>query len=242
MSSALRRISEDDASARAEAESWFLQRGLPSVLTTRGRWRRLWSRSAPILAAQATIQACGIPIILIAGGREVHIEGPTPTNVEWIVLGILIAALPLATLVGLLVPRLRGRARTVAGITAAVVAAVAGVVDGGASSLPQTAIISRRGLHPDGLWLRVSVRVGDAHDGVTLRDRRRAGSAGLAGGSIDCPGVLQHLRLADGGDDQRVPARAGDGISGHHRGFVRHIRDGGTGSANVAIADRAARG
>lgn len=141
MSSALRRISEDDASARAEAESWFLQRGLPSVLTTRGRWRRLWSRSAPILAAQATIQACGIPIILIAGGREVHIEGPTPTNVEWIVLAILIAALPLATLVGLLVPRLRGRARTVAGITAAVVAAVAGVVDGGASSLPQTAII-----------------------------------------------------------------------------------------------------
>ncbi|MGO9386245.1 MAG: hypothetical protein ACLP4W_30345, partial [Mycobacterium sp.] len=35
----------------AAAESWFLERGLPSVLTRRARWRRLWPRSAPMLAA-----------------------------------------------------------------------------------------------------------------------------------------------------------------------------------------------
>ena len=43
-------------SASAAAESWFLERGLPSVLTRRARWRRLWQRSAPMLAAHATLQ------------------------------------------------------------------------------------------------------------------------------------------------------------------------------------------
>jgi hypothetical protein len=40
---------------RAAAESWFLSRGLPSVLTRRARWRRLWRRSAPALACIATL-------------------------------------------------------------------------------------------------------------------------------------------------------------------------------------------
>jgi hypothetical protein len=141
MSRSLRRPLAHQASARDEAESWFLQRGLPSVLTTRGRWRRLWSRSAPVLAAYATFQSCGIPIYLITGSREVRIEGP-PTTLEWVVLTIIAAAVPLAVIVGWLVPRLaHGRIRGVAGITAAVVAAIAGFIDAGPTSLPTTAAV-----------------------------------------------------------------------------------------------------
>lgn len=34
------------ATVTEEAESWFLERGLPSLLTTRGRWRRHSARAA----------------------------------------------------------------------------------------------------------------------------------------------------------------------------------------------------
>ncbi len=123
----------------AEAESWFLQRGLPSVLTTRGRWRRLWSRSAPVLAAYATFQSCGIPLFLITGTHEVRIEGQ-PTGVEWVVIAIVAAALPVSVLIGWLVSR-PSRLRALAGITAAVVLTVAGYLNAGPSSLPQSAVI-----------------------------------------------------------------------------------------------------
>jgi hypothetical protein len=74
MDSYLRRAPDPRASARAAAESWFLARGLPSVLTRRAQWRRLWQRSAPILAAYATMQAgCVLPIYLITGGHNVEI-------------------------------------------------------------------------------------------------------------------------------------------------------------------------
>jgi hypothetical protein len=140
MSPSLRRRAARQTSASAEAESWFLQRGLPSVLTTRGRWRRLWSRSAPVLAAFATIQSCGVPIFLIAGTHEIRLED-LPTAKEWVVVGIVVAALPLATLVGWLVARIRPRrARGAAGITAAAVLAIAGYINQGPTSLPETAI------------------------------------------------------------------------------------------------------
>lgn len=125
----------------AEAESWFLQRGLPSVLTTRGRCRRLWSRSAPVLAAYATFQSCGIPLFLITGTHEVRIEG-MPAGIEWVVVAIVAAVLPVSVLVGWLVPRLpRTRIRTAAGITSAVVLTVAGYVNAGPTSLPQSAVV-----------------------------------------------------------------------------------------------------
>src|SRR6185437_6827400 len=126
-------------SARTKAESWFLERGLPSVLTRRGRWRRLWSRSAPVLAAYATMQACGIPITLISGSSEVFLEElSTPSH--WVILGIIVAALPVAALVGFLLARLpHTRARTLAGLGAAVISALAGVFDAGPSALLSTA-------------------------------------------------------------------------------------------------------
>ncbi len=135
------RMSARQASVSAKAESWFLQRGLPTVLTTRGRWRRLWSRSAPVLAAYATFQSCGIPLFLITGTHEVRIEG-LPTGIEWVVVAIVAAALPLSLLVGWLVPRLpRNRLRAAAGVTAAVVLTVAGYLNADPTSLLQSAVI-----------------------------------------------------------------------------------------------------
>jgi hypothetical protein len=125
----------------SEAESWFLQRGLPTVLTTRGRCRRLWSRSAPVLAAYATFQSCGIPLFLITGTHEVRIEG-LPTGIEWVVVAIAAAALPVSVLIGWLVPRLpRTRSRAAAGMTAAVVLTIAGYLNAGTASLLQSAVI-----------------------------------------------------------------------------------------------------
>jgi hypothetical protein len=128
------------ASVSAEAESWFLQRGLPAVLTPRGRWRRLWSRSAPVLAAYATFQSCGIPIFLLTGAHNIEIEGG-PTTTEWVVIGIVAAALPLSLLVGWLVPRItRNRVRAAVGMAAAVVILVAGDFGSDLTSLVQSAI------------------------------------------------------------------------------------------------------
>ena len=42
-----------DARMRAEAEQWFLDRGLPSVLRPGALVGRVWSRSAPTLAGFA---------------------------------------------------------------------------------------------------------------------------------------------------------------------------------------------
>src|ERR1700761_4917357 len=83
----------------AAAESWFLRRGLPSVLTRRARWRGVWPRSAPMLAAYATLQLSALVVFSIVGTGDIEISGnPTPT--EWVVLGIVAAAPLLMTLVG----------------------------------------------------------------------------------------------------------------------------------------------
>ena len=117
--------------AGAAAESWFLERGLPWVLTRRARWRRLWPRSAAMLAAYATLQACVLPVYLITGGHDVEITGE-PTTSEWIVLAIIGLALPLMAIVGWAVSRSRsGRTRaTVSTLAVVVVACVAATVDG----------------------------------------------------------------------------------------------------------------
>src|SRR5437588_1688384 len=109
--------------AGAAAESWFLERGLPSVLTRRARWRRLWPRSAPMLAAYATLQACVLPVYLITGGHDVEITGE-PTTSEWIVLAIIGLALPLMAIVGWAVSRSRS-GRTRAGVATIAVVVVA---------------------------------------------------------------------------------------------------------------------
>src|SRR5689334_24749275 len=80
------------AEPSAAAESWFLERGLPFVLTRRARWRRLWTRSSPMLAAYAALQACILAVYLITGSHDIEISGE-PTTAEWAVLLILALAL-----------------------------------------------------------------------------------------------------------------------------------------------------
>jgi hypothetical protein len=130
------------ATAGTAAESWFLERGLPSVLTRRARWRRLWPRSSPALAAYAALQACVLAVYSIVGGGDVEIKGE-PTPAEWAVLVIVALALPLMALVGWLVSRLRsGRTRAaVAAASVAVVACVASVVSGPAQLAQEGAVV-----------------------------------------------------------------------------------------------------
>lgn len=129
------------ASASAAAESWFLERGLPSVLTRRARWRRLWPRSAPALAAYAALQACILPVYAITGGHDVEITG-NPTTSELVVLAIVALALPLMALVGWLVSRARSSRVRAAVATAAVVAvACVGLTAAGPTQLPQEAVV-----------------------------------------------------------------------------------------------------
>jgi len=109
------------AEPSAAAESWFLERGLPFVLTRRARWRRLWTRSSPMLAAYAALQACILAVYLITGGHDIEISGE-PTTAELAVLIILALALPLMAVVGWLVSRSRRRKTRTAIATLSVLA------------------------------------------------------------------------------------------------------------------------
>src|ERR1700716_3612483 len=93
------------ANARRAAESWFLDHGLPSVLTQRARLRSIWPRSAPALSGFAAVAICPLAIYLLTGSPKVNIDGE-PTTTEWIVLAIIVATLPLAALVGWIVARM----------------------------------------------------------------------------------------------------------------------------------------
>ncbi|MGZ4585237.1 MAG: hypothetical protein ACXVYI_12975 [Mycobacterium sp.] len=137
----LRRMPRRRGPASGAAESWFLERGLPSVLTRRARWRRLWPRSAPMLAAYATLQACILPVYLITGGHDVEITG-TPTTSELIVLAIVGLSLPLMALVGWLVSRSRnGRTRAAIAAASVLLVACIGVGTADAEQLPQQAAV-----------------------------------------------------------------------------------------------------
>ena len=81
-------MSAAETADRVAAETWFLQRGLPSVLTPRARWRRLWQRSAPALAGFATVSLATLIIAIATGFRTVEID-LEPTTAEWVVLAVL---------------------------------------------------------------------------------------------------------------------------------------------------------
>jgi hypothetical protein len=121
--------------ARRAAERWFLDRGLPSVLTPRARLRSVWSRSAPGLAGYATMAICQLSIYLLTGATKINIDGE-PTAVEWVVLAIIVFTLPLAGGVGWLIARMvTNRAQAIASTVAAALAFVAAAIDGDAITL-----------------------------------------------------------------------------------------------------------
>jgi hypothetical protein len=119
---------------RRAAERWFLERGLPAVLRPGVLVRRVWTRSAPALAAFAVMMAFSILVVSITGKHAIDIDG-SPTRTEWFVLATVVLVLPAAAIAGWLVsrienPRLRGA-------TSAVSLGVAALstVFGGPSSL-----------------------------------------------------------------------------------------------------------
>lgn len=141
MDLARRRPPDRRVSAGSAAESWFLERGLPSVLTRRARWRRLWPRSAPVLAAYAALQACILAVYLITGGHDVEITGE-PTTSELVVLVIVGLSLPLMAIVGWLVSRLRRAAiRSALATLSVLIVGCVGTATGGAAQLPQEAAV-----------------------------------------------------------------------------------------------------
>ena len=83
------------AGDRVAAEQWFLRFGLPSVLTPRARWRRLWWRSAPALTALATVTVAVRIVAIASGGGYIDIDND-PTPAEWLIVAVLLVVLPLA--------------------------------------------------------------------------------------------------------------------------------------------------
>jgi hypothetical protein len=108
-------------STRHAAERWFLDNGLPSVLTRRAKWRGVWPRSAPVLAGFAALNVVAMVIYLLVGNIDVDIDGE-PTTVEWIVLAVLVLTVPFVIVTSWLVSRLHSqRARFVTSTAAAAV-------------------------------------------------------------------------------------------------------------------------
>ena len=126
-------MASPDARVRAEAEQWFLNRGLPSVLRPGALVRRVWSRSAPALAAFAVMMAFSIIVVLITGQHTIDIDG-RPTRTEWFVLASAVLVLPSATLAGWLVSRIRSDRNRAVASTVSVAIAVLGAAFGGPSS------------------------------------------------------------------------------------------------------------
>jgi hypothetical protein len=76
-----------------------------------------------MLAAYATAEGCEFTVYVITGERNVHVVG-SPTTIEWGLLAIVAATLPLAGIVGWLASRLSGsRTRTIAAAIGAMVTA-----------------------------------------------------------------------------------------------------------------------
>lgn len=140
MTRSFRRARTHRESSWAGAETWFLDRGLPSVLTRRARWARLWPRSAPVLAAYATLHCWALPILLITHGDEVIIDGQ-PTPREWVLLALVAIAPVLITFVGWWVSRISdNRKRSAAATVAVSVVGIVIIVQTSVSHLPDAAI------------------------------------------------------------------------------------------------------
>lgn len=118
---------------RFAAEHWFLAHGLPTVVRRRALVRRVWSRSAPALAAFAVIAVNSILVVSLTGAHTVDIAG-RPTVSEKFVLALLVLVLPVAALVGWLVSRIGPwpRRRIAAAVSVAVI--VMGGIFGGPTS------------------------------------------------------------------------------------------------------------
>jgi hypothetical protein len=105
--------------AHRAAERWFLDRGLPAVLTRRARLQAVWSRSAPFLASTATLDVCSLITYQMVG--EVGFVGAPPL-VQRVGLAAALLALPVAAGVGWIVARrVTDRAQAIVSTVASVI-------------------------------------------------------------------------------------------------------------------------
>jgi hypothetical protein len=119
-----------DVAQRRAADRWFLDRGLPAVLRPGALVRRVWPRSAPVLAAFAVFMVNSVLVVLATGKHTIDIDGQ-PTRTEWFILGLLVLVLPVAAMVGWLIARIRTvRGRTIAAVVSVVVAVLGGILGG----------------------------------------------------------------------------------------------------------------
>jgi len=115
------------------AERWFLARGLPAVLRPGALVHRVWSRSAPALAAMAVFAANSIIAVTVSGMHTIDIDG-RPNLAEGFVLAMLVLVLPSAAVTGWFVAKVESTPRRVliAALSLAIVAL--GAVFGGPSA------------------------------------------------------------------------------------------------------------
>ena len=109
-------------------ERWFLDRGLPSVLTQRARLRAIWTRSAPCLAFGATLAACSAITYWLTGRHE-YVGAPVAVQRIGLVAALL--SIPLAAGIGWFVARmLTDRAKATISTISTMVALASGMVKG----------------------------------------------------------------------------------------------------------------
>lgn len=115
---------------RMAAERWFLRHGLPAVLRPGVLVQRVWTRSAPALAALAVMMMFSMFVVLVTGKYTIDIDG-APTRTEWFVLAVVVLIVPLAATVGWLVSRVEDlRARGLVSAVSLGIATVGGIYAG----------------------------------------------------------------------------------------------------------------
>ena len=115
------------------AERWSLARGLPAVLRPGALLHRVWSRSAPALAAVAVFAVNSIIVVKVSGMHTIDIDG-RPNLAEGFVLAMLVLVLPTACLAGWFVARVDSTVRRVLIANLALAAIALGAVFGGPSA------------------------------------------------------------------------------------------------------------
>jgi Kef-type K+ transport system membrane component KefB len=88
-------------------------------------------RSAPGLIAVAVVETCLLAIYFVSGKTRINIEVPL-SGVDWVVLAILLLALPAASVAGWLIARLvTDRSQVVVSALSVAVALACGIAVGG---------------------------------------------------------------------------------------------------------------
>ncbi|MDG4665727.1 hypothetical protein [Mycobacterium sp. 236(2023)] len=106
-----------------DAERWFLERGLPSVIGRRARWRNVLSRSAPVLAGWAVLMVTSFFVMWASGDSDVDTDDDNVTTLQVLAAVVLILIVPAVVAVTWAVARM---SNVVARRTVALVAVVAG--------------------------------------------------------------------------------------------------------------------